>query len=109
MKKSKIASLAVATGSATLVGSLVRASVQPGSSLSSLQVKEIVILARQLPSFGITNPLVLGFDGELRMLDPDETVKVRVHEEKGVLDFSSFDRFSRPVDELKFANPRNLG
>jgi hypothetical protein len=73
---------------------------------SADRVQGIVVPIDALTTAGISGT-VMNLRGEVREIQPGELLKVRFHEEKGILDFSSFDGYSRSIYEMATA-PRNL-
>lgn len=70
------------------------------------QVQEMTLPQEKLAAFGITGPF-MNSSGDVREIRPGELLKVRFHEEMGILDFSSFDGYSRSIYEMA-STPRNL-
>lgn len=97
MSKITLASLAFVSSSAL---------ANPGESLN-LMTKELLLTREEIFSFGFDVTEFKNSAGQIRSLYPNELVKVRIHEETGAVDFSSFDDFSHVV----FAGtntPRNI-
>jgi hypothetical protein len=109
MKTERRVAAAVLSG-AVLIGSSAQADSLIGLVKSqSLSDSEVLLNCEQLQALGIDTRIFIDDAGNVRSLVPNELVKVEIHEEMGVIDFSSFDDFSFSISEPAALAPRNIG
>ncbi len=98
----------IAIASVSLLGGPAFARTTAEGATTGLSAERVIVLSKEeVELFGFKLHKLKNSKGDVRALYPNELVKVRVHDEKGTVDFSSFDDFSVTV-VAGYTTPRNI-
>lgn len=98
----------IAIASVSLIGGPAFARTTTEWSKMGPSAERVIMLSKEeIEFFGFKLNQLKNSRGDVRSLYPNELVKVRVHDEKGTVDFSSFDDFSVTV-VAGYTTPRNI-